>query len=83
MSETWTKIKQTVDTSVSDREFVKKLEKRIETLAGMVIEAVKENPQYLLSPIMREMLAEKAVEVQILMRKVKGRIVVDNPGENL
>lgn len=77
------KIRQTVDTSESDRVYVCELEKQIDMLTGMVEECFVENKQWLLSPIMRELVIEKGRKVAKMMMKAKGRLVIDNPCDDL
>ena len=82
MSEVWTKIKQTIDTSVSDREFVANFDKQLAMLTGMVEEMFVENKHCLLSPVMRQLMADKGREVNAIRQKLAGRLCADNPGEN-
>jgi hypothetical protein len=79
------RIKLTIDTCQSDRNFVKKFEEEVRTLAGLVIEAVEENPTYLLSPLMRKMLADHAKKTKESLDQLvcKGGLSFDNPGKSL
>jgi hypothetical protein len=77
------KTKRTVDTCEDDQQFVRWLEEQITSLCGCVIEATRTTPQLLLSQSMRELLAEKAERVQANFLKIKGRIAVDNPGQDI
>lgn len=78
------KINQTIATCEEDRVWLKEHAHTIEMLAGMVIEAVNDNPQYLLSPVMRELLVEKAKLVLDQRRAFAGReYLIDNLGDPL
>lgn len=77
------RIRQTIDTCESDRAYVQEFQWQIGLLCGMVVEATRDHPVYLLSPHMREMLAEKAQQVKNMLFKLSGRIAFDNPGEPL
>ncbi len=71
------------DEQPGDRESIEKFEHTLSILTGMVEEAIVINPVYLLSPVLRECLRDKAREVKKMHDKIKGRIVVDNLGEPL
>ena len=62
-----------------DREFLEEFEKELRSLTGMVEEMFVTTPAILLSPIYREMMAEKARHVH----RMQTRLVIDNPGEPL
>lgn len=73
-----------LDSQEGDREFLDNYEEQVKMLAGLVIEAVEENPQYLLSPILRKVMIDKAKEVQRIRSKFAGEeIYVDNCGTPL
>lgn len=73
------KIRQTVDTSESDREFVRKFEEEVRMLSDMVLEMVRDNKSCLLSPVMRQLLIERAVLVDKQLRTLSNHLVADNP----
>lgn len=75
------KTQRIIATCKEDVEYLDKLEHQIEMLTGMVIEMVKEHPSYLLSPVMRELLADKAVLVKGMMDQVHNHLCADNLGD--
>lgn len=68
-----------IDTQPEDQEYLARFQRELEMLYGMVLEAVEEHPTYLLSPVMRQMLADKAHQVQSLHGPLKNTLCVDNP----
>lgn len=82
MADTWTKVRQTVDTSVSDREYVASFIRSVEQLANMTLEMFVTNPAMILSPTMRELMVEKTKLVESRRIKLSGRLVADNPCSN-
>lgn len=76
-----TVIKQTVDTSENDRDFIKRFEQETALLAGLTIEIIQDDPRMLLSPTIRTMLVDRALQVQAMLRKLQGRLACDNPGK--
>lgn len=77
------KIQQTIATSEADRAFVKNFEEQTDMLANMVLEMVRDNPSYLLSPYMRKLLIEKAKTVAAHLRPIRGFLAADNLGPDL
>lgn len=73
----------TIDTSTEDITFIETFKKDLEMLTGMCNEMFVENKVMLLSPVLRELLSDKAVVVKNKFDKIKWRLYVDNPGENL
>jgi hypothetical protein len=70
--------KRTVECTEQDNKFVEVLVEESYKLCKMVEEMVKLNPSYLLSPIMRELLVEKAALVERNLFKVRNLLLVDN-----
>lgn len=77
------KIQQTVCTSVADRQYIEQFEFQVDMLIGLVLEAVEISPAMLLSPVIRQLLVEKAKQVRSMFDTIKRRIAVDNPGDDL
>lgn len=77
------KIRQTIDTSEADREFLKKFSSEVGTLGSMVIEILEDHPSMILSPTFREVLVEKAKIVRKMLFAMKGQLCCDNPCEDL
>lgn len=73
------KIRQTVDTSESDREYVREFENDVAMLCGMVQEMFIENKAMLLSPVLRDLIIEKAARTQVKLRKLQNKLAADNP----
>lgn len=72
-----------VQASEGDDEFLRKLIKQNKLLCAVVIEMMSTNPSALLSTVIREMAADKAVEVLEAIHKVEHKLYIDNPGEDL
>jgi hypothetical protein len=70
--------KYTVDMSDEDRKFVEKFDEQVGMLAGMVHEMIKVNPTYVLSPVLRKSLHDKATEVEGMRMAVHNKLCVDN-----
>lgn len=77
-----TKIRRTILTSPSDYKFVEEFEHQLEMLTGMVNEMFVEEKQLLLSPIMIELIAEKAKLVKQYLSKLHNHLCTDNLGED-
>jgi hypothetical protein len=77
------KSKRICDTNAEDYKFLEKFEDELDMLTGMCAEMLETNKVLLLSPVMREMLAEKAKLVASMRRKLMFKLVVDNPCEPL
>lgn len=77
-----TKIVQRVDTSTSDRAYVRKFEEAVLMLVGLTIEGMETTPQILLSHMFRKAICDKAKEVEAYMFKLRYKLVADNPGED-
>jgi len=75
--------KNICDVQQGDAVWVRDFEHDIEMLCGMVQEAFVENKLYLLSPVLRELMAEKGRKVAGKLSSVKGRLHVDNSGNPL
>jgi hypothetical protein len=71
------------ETGPEDEQFLNNFSEQVAMLTGMVKEIIEEEPRMLLSPVMRRMLADKAREVESLHAPLRGRLVVDNPGQPL
>ena len=72
-----------IDESTEDVAYVQHFAEQLDMLIGMVNEILVDNPQMLLSPVMRNLLSEKAKNVKSIWRPMKGRIHVDNPCQPL
>lgn len=72
-----------VDESEQDSAYVEKFAKELEMLTGIVHELLVDEPRMILSPVMRQLLIDKAKSVKALFGPMKGRIHVDNPSEPL
>lgn len=77
-----TKIKQTIVTSQSDRKYIENFERQVDMLCGMVKEMFTENKVMLLSPVLRELIANKGREVDEMRKQLHGRLCADNLGED-
>lgn len=76
------KIRQTIDTSESDRMFVERFMHEVHMLAGMVKEMFVEEKVLLLSPIMRELIADKARLVADMRLTLQNHVCADNLGKD-
>lgn len=78
------KRKYMVDTSDADRQFVLVFMEDVKMLAGIVREMVEEDSRLLLSPVMRQLLIDKAKDVQQRWSAISPYpLFVDNPGADL
>jgi hypothetical protein len=75
--------RRTCDIQNGDEKWVEEFEHQIDMLCGMVHEMMVEDKVMLLSPVMRELLIEKAKLVLEKARLVRRRIVIDNLGPPL
>ena len=75
--------KVTCEYQDGDDKWLREFEHEIEMLTGMVEEAFVENKVYLLSPVMREMMANKGQKVRKMLDRVRAYLYVDNLGEPL
>jgi hypothetical protein len=72
-----------VDESLEDAAYVESYVEGVEHLCGLVVEMFGDHPVTLLSPVFRQMILDKAQQVQRQHRKLVGRLHVDNPGDPL
>lgn len=78
------KERQIIDTCESDRKWLEEHGETIDMLTGMVEELFVENKAMLLSPVMRQLLIDKARLVSMQRQVFVGqRYLIDNPGESL
>ena len=75
--------KRICDTQKEDIEFLSKFEGDLEMLTGMVEEMFVQTPSVLLSPVMRQLIIDKARDVKKMHENLRYRLVIDNPGEPL
>jgi len=76
-------IKRHIDYYAEDTVFLADFEKQVETLTGLVTEMLETNKVLVLSPVMREMVVDKAKEVLSKLNAVKWKLCVDNLNEPL
>lgn len=77
------KIKITAEFSPSDRDYLNRYREVVGQLAQLVIEIMTTEQQLLLSPIFRQILLEKARELDGMHQEIRAKLVVDNPGRPL
>lgn len=70
--------------SEADEAWLKEFREEVETLAGLIVECVNDNPVTLLSKLHREMLTKQARTVEAMGRRLAGlNLYVDNLGRPL
>lgn len=67
------------DESDDDRKFMEEFKSQLDMLIGMTEECFVTHTVYLLSPCLRNMMADKGKCVKQMWDKIKYRIHVDNP----
>lgn len=70
--------RRTIDYQNGDVEFLAEFEKQLEMLYGMVEEMFVENKACLLSPVMRQLLIDKARSVKARHEALRYKLCVDN-----
>jgi hypothetical protein len=77
--------KGSIDWQEGDNEYIGQFHHNVDMLTGMVKEMMVTTPSMVLSPVLREMLVEKAAQVEKQSWRIKthGRLRVDNLGEPL
>ncbi len=73
--------RRTIDVNKEDVELLERFIESVKMLTGLTEEAFVTNKTYLLSPILRKIIADKGREVDKLCGKLSLKLCVDNPGE--
>ena len=79
-------MRQTVEFQDGDRDAVEAFMENVKTTCGLVEEMLVTNPTYVLSPVLRDMLRDKARELDGMRLAIKahtGGLAVDNLGKPL
>ena len=77
-------IKQTIDVQPGDRQWLLLHGESIDDLVGLVLEMFVDHRDYLLSPVLRKIVVEKAEQVKSQRSKLAGmNYCLDNPGNVL
>jgi len=71
-------IKLQIEYNESDPSFVIEYQNRVNQLSAVIIEMMEKNPALILSPVFRELMVEKAKELDKYNAKVYGKLHVDN-----
>lgn len=75
--------KRIIDYHESDEKWIERFNDEIRKLSGIVLEAVRDNPAMLLSPICREILVDRALALEEMRKQVIHKLCVDNLNEPL
>jgi len=70
---------RTIDVQDGDDTVVKEFVEEVRKLAGLIIEGVGDHPEYLLSPILRELMVEQARKVEHYRVQIGITLMSDNP----
>lgn len=72
-----------IDVQEGDPAWVAKFESDIRNLCGLVEEAFETNKLILLSPVFRELIRDRARQLESKLNIVRNRLCVDNIGDPL